>query len=191
MKGVLNFDETKENLYDMVQSLVSEIKGQRDLLAAESNELSVVPTPLNSRIFLDSVVHGYRNSFHGRERRILIDPESDETIFYSDERLLGRVVGNLIKNALEASPEGGLVTLGCKMEGDEITFWCNNCGEIPPETQIQIFHRSFSTKDAGRGTGTYSVKLLTERYLKGRVAFSSTSTEGTTFSVTYPLELKN
>lgn len=189
-KGVLDFEETKEKLYEKVQALVGEIIAQRDLLAAESKELSAVPTPLHSRIFLDSVVHTYQSTSLGRERHILIAPGLDETIFYSDERLLGRVIGNLLKNALEASPEGGSVTLGCRVEGDRITFWCNNCGVIPAETQNQIFHRSFSTKEPGRGIGTYSVKLLTERYLKGRVAFSSNPTEGTTFSVTYPLELK-
>lgn len=190
-KGILDFEETKEKLSETVQALVNEIMGQRDLLAAENSELSAVPTPLHSRIFLDAVAHTYRSTSQGRDRTILVAPGLDETIFYSDERLLGRVIGNLLKNALEATPEGGTVTLGCRVEGDEITFWCNNCGVIPPDIQNQIFHRSFSTKEPGRGIGTYSVKLLTERYLKGWVAFSSNPTAGTTFSVTYPLELKH
>lgn len=190
-KGILDFEETKEKLFETVKALVSEIMAQRDLLAAENKELSVVPTPLHSRIFLDSVAHTYQSTSLGRERKILVADGSDETIFYSDERLLGRVIGNLLKNALEASEEGEIVTLGCRVEGEDITFWCNNCGVIPPETQNQIFYRSFSTKEPGRGIGTYSVKLLTERYLKGRVTFSSNPAEGTTFSVTYPIDLKN
>lgn len=39
--------------------------------------------------------------------------------------------------------------------------------ELPLLVQLQIFNRSFSTKGKGRGTGTYSMKLLTKRYLKG------------------------
>lgn len=38
---------------------------------------------------------------------------------------------------------------------------------MPRTSQLQIFQRSFSTKGKGRGLGTYSIKLLTERYLKG------------------------
>lgn len=191
MQGVMTFDETKEHLYQMVQSLVSEIRSQRDLLAAENNELTVIPSPLHSLLFLDVVAGSYRKTPLGSVRKILLSPALDETIFYNDERLLGRVIGNLLKNALEASPEGGTVTLGCVVEGEEISFWCNNAGEIEPELQTQIFHRSFSTKEPGRGIGTYSVKLLTERYLKGRVKFSSSPEAGTTFTVTYPQDLRD
>jgi CheY-like chemotaxis protein len=58
---------------------------------------------------------------------------------------------------------------------------------MAPHVQLQMFQRSFSTKGRGRGIGTYSVKLLTEKYLKGRVAFTSDPLTGTTFSVMVPL----
>jgi sensor histidine kinase regulating citrate/malate metabolism len=50
-----------------------------------------------------------------------------------------------------------------------------------------IFQRSFSTKGFGRGLGTYSIRLLTERYLKGSVSFTSSALSGTIFRVRYPL----
>jgi signal transduction histidine kinase len=187
----MTFDEAKESLLEAARTLVSEIRSQRELLAAENNELSVRPSAIHSRLFLDAVASTYRNTPLGRERKIILAPGLCETAFYGDEQLLGRVIGNLVKNALEASPEGGTVTLGCAVKGKEISFWCNNAGVIPRETQLQIFHRSFSTKEPGRGIGTYSVKLLTERYLKGRVAFASCAGEGTTFTVTYPLDLRH
>ena len=133
----------------------------------------------------------YRTVSHGHVCTIRLSPELAELIFFSDERLLERVVGNLIKNAIEASGAGDVVTLGCILEDSEITLWCNNAGEIPREIQLQLFHRSFSTKDPGRGIGTYSVKLLTERYLNGRVSFSSTSEGGTTFKVTLPMDIRS
>jgi sensor histidine kinase regulating citrate/malate metabolism len=54
---------------------------------------------------------------------------------------------------------------------------------------MQIFQRSFSTKGTGRGIGTYSVKLLTEKYLQGEVSFISTKEFGTTFYITIPKEI--
>jgi signal transduction histidine kinase len=57
---------------------------------------------------------------------------------------------------------------------------------MPKEVRLQVFQRSFSTKGADRGLGTYSVKLLTEKYLKGKVSFSSQQGEGTTFFVLLP-----
>lgn len=191
MEGVLSFDEAKESLRETTRNLVNEILSQRELLAAEHNELTLHPEPLHSTLFLEGVVLSYENTPLGQGRQIVVSPESAKVIFYSDGRLLGRVVGNLVKNALEASSEGGIVTLGCRTEGEAISFWCHNREVMPRETQLQVFHRSFSTKEVGRGIGTYSVKLLTERYLKGRVSFTSDERRGTTFTVTYPLDLRH
>lgn len=189
--GILTFDQAKETLVDSVRTLVSEIRDQRELLAAESNELTVRTSPVHSRLFLEGMAGTYRHTHLGREREILIHPTSAETIFFSDERLFGRVIGNLVKNALEAVGEGGVVTLGCTVEENKVSFWCHNAGHIPREVQLQIFQRSFSTKELGRGIGTYSVKLLTERYLKGQASFVSNAAAGTTFSVTLPLDLRH
>jgi CheY-like chemotaxis protein len=54
------------------------------------------------------------------------------------------------------------------------------------DVQLQIFQRSFSTKGSGRGLGTYSIKLLAERYSKGRVSFATSPEEGTVFSAACP-----
>ena len=73
-------------------------------------------------------------------------------------------------------------------KGDEVEFWVHNQGHMPRKVQLQVFQRSFSTKGAGRGIGTYSVKLLTERYLGGRVTFTSEPQAGTTFRIRLPVQ---
>jgi sensor histidine kinase regulating citrate/malate metabolism len=48
---------------------------------------------------------------------------------------------------------------------------------IPKDVQLQLFQRSFSTKGMGRGWGTYSIRLLTERYLgAGLISFRTKNT---------------
>jgi sensor histidine kinase regulating citrate/malate metabolism len=97
------------------------------------------------------------------------------------------VLGNLVKNALEATPERGTVTTSCRSIGGRVRIDIRNAGVMPPDVQMQVFQRSFSTKaERGRGIGTYSVKLFVERYLRGTVAFTSMEPDGTTFSVTLP-----
>jgi len=54
------------------------------------------------------------------------------------------------------------------------------------ETQLQVFNRSFSTKGKNRGLGTYGAKLLTERYMGGKISFASHEGEGTTFFLWLP-----
>ncbi len=52
-------------------------------------------------------------------------------------------------------------------DAEMIEFWVHNHAVMPESVQRQVFQRSFTTKGRGRGLGTYSVKLLTERYLEG------------------------
>jgi len=59
---------------------------------------------------------------------------------------------------------------------------------MPESVRLQVFQRSFSTKSHDRGLGTYSMKLLAERYLGGTVSFTSSVEEGTTFRIRLPLQ---
>lgn len=62
----------------------------------------------------------------------------------------------------------------------------NNVGVMPQDVQSHVFTRSYSTKGAGRGLGTYSIKLITETFLRGEAGFESTAGGGTTFTVRLP-----
>ncbi|MBI5240216.1 MAG: ATP-binding protein [Elusimicrobia bacterium] len=92
----------------------------------------------------------------------------------------------MLKNALEASGPGDTVTLECAGRGEEAEFSVRNPQVMPPEVRRQVFQRSFSTKGKGRGLGTYGMKLLAERHLRGRVSFDSEPGAGTTFRARFP-----
>ena len=99
-----------------------------------------------------------------------------------------RVIENMIKNAIEASEKGETVTAKCRKSGNDVVFSVHNPAFIPQNIQLNLFKRSFSTKSEGRGWGTYSIKLLTENYLNGKIEFTSTKEYGTTFYAKYPLK---
>jgi signal transduction histidine kinase len=180
-------DRIAESLKGLVSELSEEIRGHEDLAAAERDDLILHFEPLRSRRVLEDAARVYRNHECGRGRRIVIeDPVADAT-FTSDRRLVMRVLGNILKNACEAVAAGDTVTLGCSNHNESVEFRVHNPGSMPREVQLQVFQRSFSTKGAGRGLGTYSIKLLTENYLNGRVWFTSSDEAGTAFHVSYPL----
>ena len=110
---------------------------------------------------------------------------------FSDPVLLERVLGNMIKNALEATPSNGTVTVGCGPIQGGVQFWVHNPTDMPRDVQLQVFQRAFSTKGKGRGFGTYGIKLLAERYLQGGIGFESVEAEGTTFWISLPVELNS
>lgn len=173
-----------------VQIMTDEVNGHKELLAAESGDLPIHPTSMSSLSILQDVVALYRSLQIARARTIQIVPSSADVRFSTDKTQLTRIVGNMLKNALEASPSGERVLVGCDRDRDtQVSFWVQNFQVMPPEVQLQIFNRSFSTKGNGRGIGTYSIKLLCERYLKGEVSFVSSAEQGTIFKVTLPLAL--
>ena len=121
-----------------------------------------------------------------RDRLLLCVPATADVLVRTDKVQAARSLGNLVKNALEASKPGQTVTVSVRNDGTPM-LTVQNESVMPPDVQAQIFQRSFSTKgESGRGIGTYSVKLLTENYLRGAVEFRSTVEDGTTFTLRLP-----
>jgi len=169
--------------------LLEEIRSQKDLAAAEHNELQTSFSRLNSLKIIQQAVDAYSYHQSAAGKSIVIAENSLPVDFYSDEVLLNRILGNLLKNALEASHKGDEVTVGSMVKDDEIIFYVKNLQLIAADIQHQIVQRSFSTKGHNRGIGTYSIKLLTEKYLQGKIAFISNEKDKTVFNVILPLKL--
>jgi len=182
-------EEFRGIIYELSTKLIDEINAHRELIAAENNELPVHPDSIDSMALLQDVLNLYRKAEVAKQRYILIDSDAQQIVLTSDKVLLTRVLGNMVKNALEASSPGDTIKLGVERIGEEIQFTVHNPGFMPREVQLQIFQRSFSTKGTGRGLGTYSMRLLSERYLKGSVSFRSSKKHGTIFMARYPLVL--
>ncbi len=160
-----------------------EILAQRQLLAAENNDLSVQYTDFSLRGFLQQLYASMKPWAENLGNKLHMDREIPEISVYSDRTLLHRVLVNTIKNAVEASERGDAINIGVQVKEGAVAFWVNNPMVMPDDVRLQIFQRSFSTKGGGRGIGTYSMKLLTEKYLHGEIHFTSTNPNGTTFYI--------
>ncbi len=180
-------DEFKELIVNLTDRLVDEINAQRMLVHAENSELQADFELVNSKSLLQNTLDVYRKNYLTKHKELQLDSSTAEVDFHSDKTLLRRVLLNMVKNAIEASPMGSVVTAGCTRNGEVVEFWVHNPSFIPREIQLQIFKRSFSTKGTGRGLGTYSMKLISERYLNGKVSFTSSEENGTVFTATYPI----
>lgn len=165
------------------RDIIEEIQAQRQIYAAEMGDLEVKTGNVNSILMINSVIG--KMGFHesGRERKIVMSDDTADIDLETDSNILQRVIINLLKNALEATPPGGKVVIGAEDRVEKIRFRVKNEILIPKDIRMQLFQRSFTTKGIGRGLGTYSIRLLTEDYLKGQVSFVSNETERTVFMI--------
>lgn len=178
--------ELAEMARQVADDLIDQIRAQRDLAAAERGDLKAEPQGLDAGELLQELRSAYVKHPAAEGKHIAAPAIVGPTGIVSDPVLLRRVLGNLLKNALEASAAGETVTLAFTNDR-EPTFRVHNEAVMPESVRLQLFQRSFSTKGGtGRGVGTYSVKLLTETYLHGRVSFDSSPGAGTTFVITLP-----
>jgi DNA-binding response OmpR family regulator len=166
--------------------LVAEIHSQRQLSLAEAGQLSIARAEIGTLELIQTAAAEYRGYPGSRECTILVDPGSSNLRMETDPAILSCVLGNMLKNALEATGPGGTVTIGCQAAQGEVELWVHNAGVIPREVQLEIFARSFSTKGDGRILRTYGMKLLTGRYLGGTVRFESGPFQGTRFIARIP-----
>lgn len=178
--------EISEVIYRSSKRLIEEIQAQRELRSAERGELELSLAEVSSVSMLREVAETYSGHQVARGREIQLEEESEETTLVTDPVLARRVLGNMLKNALEATPAGGVVTLSCAAKPASVVFAVHNPSSMPRDVQLQVFQRSFSTKGVGRGIGTYSIKLFGEKYLGGAVWFQSKRHDGTTFFVELP-----
>jgi len=175
-----------DQLGQLADQLTEEVESQRDLTLAESGDLDVDPQPVQAAGLLRRLCDVYAAHDAAAGRRIALAEVCDGRVT-TDVRLLARVLGNMLRNALEATERGGVVTVRCRRGGGRLVFEVHNDAVMPDDVQMQVFQRSFSTKAAtGRGIGTHSIKLLGERYLGGEVGFTSRAPEGTTFWIALP-----
>lgn len=159
-------------LHNSMETLLEEIYSQRDLLAAEHGELAPRMQEVRCGDILRRAAQRYAQHPLTSRRQVELGQCPDAEL-WSDPVLLGRILGNMLKNALEAVPPGSTVALGGEADADWVRFFVRNPGRLKDSEARQVFKRSFSTKGAGRGLGTYSMRLLGERYLGGSVTFAA------------------
>jgi K+-sensing histidine kinase KdpD len=184
-REVRHLSPHQQMLEQAVAHLIEEFNGQRALIQAEQGGL----VPQRTSVDPVALLHDL-----GRQYQMLADKygcvmvvEVDRIpALCTDPMLLRRVLGNLIKNAIEASVAGEQIHAKADTDGDGVRFRVHNDAIISDEHLRQMFYRSFSTKGAGRGLGTYGAKLIGERYLGGRLTVSSAEGAGTEFALWLP-----
>jgi signal transduction histidine kinase len=166
---------------------------QVKLLRQIANEFSTfasVPVPRLGRVpvaaLLEDVVEPYRAGL-AAHTRILIDVAAGTPDVVADRTLLARALTNLVENALQALPGGGVVSLSAAVEGpDQVLIMCQDNGVGMSAAAVsEAFEPHFSTKTGGSGLGLANARRNVIS-CGGTIAIESEQGRGTIVRVRLP-----
>lgn len=124
-----------------------------------------------------------------RRAGIRIEPAllPDLPLLRADRDRLKQVLLNLVLNALQAMPGGGVLTLGAAPVGDLLILTVADTGAgIPPEVLPRLFEPYVTTKARGLGLGLAIARRIVEAH-NGRIEAETEPGRGTRFRITLPL----
>jgi signal transduction histidine kinase len=173
----------------MAQTLIQQIDTLSSI-ASEFSNFAQMPRPepvvLDIRTVLEKSIELFRDS---SDHRFSFATLSSPVLVKADPAQLNRVFSNLLKNAVQAVPEGreGRIDVELVLAGDSVRISIRDNGVgISEEQRSRIFVPNFTTKSGGTGLGLAMVKNIVEQ-CGGRVTFESTPGTGTVFTLELPL----
>ena len=119
----------------------------------------------------------------------IINNTTDDVEMFLDVQSMEKVFTNIIKNAIEASPENGSIEIQSLLKGQniEISFADSGVG-ISEKIMPKLFAPLITTKAKGMGMGLAICKRIVEAH-GGKISVESKVTKGTTFTINLPIKL--
>ena len=192
MRVELNSSEHgyKENILEGVESIEKCIKYINKIVA----DLQDYARPLNpefSEIDITEVMTNVIEELAVPEDVEVIISSNTFCKFRTDPTFIRRILANLVNNAIQAMPNGGILELTCSTKRDTVSICvCDSGVGIAEEVQVKLFTPMMTTKAKGQGLGLAVVKRLVEA-LGGNISFESKVGKGTKFVIEFPLTKKS
>ncbi|BAR47741.1 sensor histidine kinase [Tannerella forsythia] len=186
-------DEMKEELRNGLELISDTGKGLISFVESY-RRFTHIPTPQPTLFYVGRFIERMTqlaSHHHASHIAIQTDIRSDDLILYADEDLIGQVVLNLLKNAIQAigpdHPDGQImVRASCNSNESIVIEISNNGPAIPPEEAEHIFTPFFTTKEGGSGIGL-SVARQIMRLSGGSISLKSNDpNHRTTFVLLFP-----
>jgi signal transduction histidine kinase len=108
----------------------------------------------------------------------------------ADGARIVQALGNLLRNAIKFTPNGGNITVGVDARDARVQFWVSDSGPgIPVENQARLFDRYWQSSNGARVRGTGLGLSITKGIVDahgGEIWVRSTPGEGSTFTFAIP-----
>jgi PAS domain S-box-containing protein len=163
--------------------ILSMVNLSLDLYKMEQGSYTFRPDAVDLADLVDKVLADVR--MHAASKGVRFEVDLGGAPYaWAEELLCYSLLANLIKNAVEASPEGEVVGIRAEAGPDgSVALHVRNRGAVPQAIRAHFFEKYATLgKASGTGLGTYSARLMA-RVQDGDIAMRTSDDEGTTLSV--------
>lgn len=174
--------------------MLAMINRSHDLYKMERDLYRLNPVPVDIIAVINRVTTELRNILAQKKLILTISMNGrtvqvgDSFFIFGEELLCHALLSNIIKNAIEASPEKGSVDIILN-QSDQAVIRVINKGEVPPEIRDFFFHKHITAgKSHGTGLGTYSARL-NAKAMAGDIQVDFSQREHTTIEIYLPLKM--
>jgi PAS domain S-box-containing protein len=189
-------DESKRSAYlkelEALSTHMSKMIEDLFTLARLENIGDLQLVRLNVGTMAREVVTTLQPIIEQKQIELTLDLSDEEIPLYADTSDLARALANLVENAVNYTPEGGLLNIQAKLNNGELVIKVTDTGiGISEEDQARMFNRFYRAANArsvvagGTGLGLAIVKRVVERH-HGRIEVLSALGSGTTITIYLP-----
>jgi signal transduction histidine kinase len=161
-----------------------------DLSRIDAGTLPRSTSPVRPSVLVSGALDTIRLQVESHGVQLIVDVPPDLPAMAVDRDQIGRVITELVSNALAATPAGGTITVSAARAADGIEIAVADTGAgIPVEdlaTVFEPFTRVADTPDGGAGLGLSIARRFVEAH-GGQLTVESAPGRGSTFTVTLPL----
>jgi signal transduction histidine kinase len=187
-------DAAKHEARELLSSIRREVE-RLESLSEEYLRMARLPQP---RMEADDVAQAVRDvaTFSKKEMEnagctieLVVDGDADGRVppALFDEGQLRQALLNLLRNAREAMPEGGVIDVSVRAEGMSVVIRVEDRGAgIPEEIRTRVFDPFFSTKGQGTGLGLAITRQIVEAH-GGELVCEPRPGGGTIFKIALPI----
>ncbi|MGZ4883251.1 MAG: PAS domain S-box protein [Halobacteriota archaeon] len=167
------FDRISEQIYYM------------DKIVGDLQDYARPMEPEYETVALDALINDVLNALpHPDSVQVTVDTNNLD--FTADPHLMRRVFANLILNAVQAMPNGGVLTISAAADDGSVAIHVTDTGVgIPADMRDKVFSPLTTGKAKGTGLGLAVVKRIVDAH-GGTIEFESEEGTGTAFTVTLP-----
>jgi two-component system nitrogen regulation sensor histidine kinase NtrY len=190
LRKTINHKNFKEIFEESTTAVLEEVERLKKIVS-EFSQFARLPEPKFTPVELQQVATAALKlcAAVNEESKITVEASFEEGIpaFPADREQLTQILLNLLSNAREAMPDGGVMKVQLKKQNAEILLSVSDTGVgLSEEAKAKIFTPYFTTKEKGTGLGLAIVHRIMTAH-NGRITIDGKEGQGATFTLHFPL----